>query len=511
VLASCAAPWGGGALAGRATSAARSCEDPVDDLDGGRRPGRLVVWMTGASEYRSRSLWLDTLAEPIVARARLEAEVAADVVIVGAGLIGLWTAYCLSRAEPALRVVVLEAEIAGFGAAGRNAGFVSAGIAGQAQAYLRRGGWEGVRRAERAMIAGIDYVGEVVAREGIECGWRHGGALRIATSRAQMDRIWAGVASRRQRGLGESDVQLLSRAEVASRLRVSGVVGGAYTPHCARVHPGRLVRGLAEVCERRGVQIFERSPVSSLDAGHVRCAAADGRAGAVRAPIVVQATEAFTVNLPGQHRAYMPVVSHMLATEPLDDAIWSQIGWRGCETVADQRHLFTYCQRTADGRVAIGGRGARYRMGSAICASDERSPTVHAELEQTLRAWFPAAAHAAVTHRWAGAFAVPRDWSMSIAYDRATRIARAGGLAGHGLVASSLCGRTLADLILERDSELTSLPWVGHRSGHWEPEPARLVAHRLITAVLASADRVEDAGRGPARRARLVKRFTPSR
>jgi glycine/D-amino acid oxidase-like deaminating enzyme len=407
---------------------------------------------------------------------------------------------------------VLEAEVAGFGAAGRNAGFVSAGIAGQAQAYLARGGWEGVRRAERAMIQGIDWIGDVVAGEAIECGWRKGGSLRIATSPAQLERVRSGIESRRRQGLGEADVRLLSAAEVASCVRVAGVIGGAYTPHCARVNPGRLVRGLAEACERRGVQIFERSRASNIDRGRVRCAERDGRAGAaVRASIVVQATEAFTVDLPGQHRAYMPVLSHMLATEPLDDATWSRIGWERCETVADQRHLFTYAQRTADGRIAIGGRAAGYRVGSAIPADPGRSPVVHGELERALRAWFPAAADNAITHRWGGAFAVPRDWSMSIQLDRAAGIARAGGLAGHGLVASSLCGRTLADLILERDSELTSLPWVGHRSGRWEVEPARVVAQRLITTVLASADRVEDAGRHQARRASLVRRFTPGR
>ncbi len=468
--------------------------------------------MTAAVDYSGRSLWLDTLAAPIVPRPQVRGDLAADVVIVGAGFIGLWSAYCLARAEPRLQIVVLEAEIAGFGAAGRNAGFVSAGIAGKAEAYLARGGWEGVQRAERAMIEGIDYVGEVVAREGIDCGWTKGGSLRIATSQAQLERVRAGFESRRERGLSESDGHLLGADDVALRVRVPGVVGGAYTPHCARVHPGRLVRGLAEACERRGVEIFERSRVCRIEPGQVKCAPVDGLAEAiVRAPIVVQATEAFTVTLPGQHRDYMPVFSHMLATAPLDDQTWSAIGWEHCETLADQRHLFTYAQRTADGRIAIGGRGAWYRAGSAIRVSDERPPAVHAGLERTLRAWFPAAANAVITHRWGGVFAVPRDWSMSIELDRATGLARAGGLAGHGLVASSLCGRTLADLILKRDSELTSLPWVGHHSGRWEVEPARVVAQRLITAVLASADRTEDAGRGPANRARLVRRFTPGR
>jgi glycine/D-amino acid oxidase-like deaminating enzyme len=468
--------------------------------------------MTAELDYSSRSLWLDTLAAPIVPREQLRGEIAADVVIVGAGFIGLWSAYCLALAAPALDIVVLEAEVAGYGAAGRNAGFVSAGIAGQARAYLARGGWDGVQRAERAMIEGIDYIGEVVAREAIECGWTKGGSLRIATSPAQLERVRAGVQSRRHSGLGVADVELLDGAAVAARLRVSGVVGGAFTPHCARVHPGRLVRGLAEACERHGVRIFERSRVRTVEPGRVGCEPADGHAGgSVHAPIVVRATEAFTVDLPGHHRDYMPVFSHMIATEPLGDRTWAAIGWERCETVADQRHLFTYAQRTPDGRIAIGGRGAGYRVGSAIRTADERPPTIHAALERTLRAWFPAAGRAMITHRWGGVFAVPRDWSMSIELDRATGLARAGGLAGHGVVASSLCGRTLADLILDRESELTSLPWVGHRSPRWETEPARVVAQRLITAVLASADRVEDAGRGPAGRTRLVARFAPGR
>ena len=443
--------------------------------------------MTGATDYGTVSLWLDTLGEPITPRPSLQDELTADVVIVGAGFVGLWTAYCLAVADPGLAIIVLEAETAGFGAAGRNAGFASAGIAGQAKAYLGRCGWDGVRRGERAMIDAIDYVGDVVRREGVDCGWVKSGALRIATTPAQLDRVRAGVERRRQGGLAETDVRLLTAAEVSTRVNVAGVLGGTYTPHWARVHPGRLVRGLAAACERRGVRIFERSPVAGIEPGWVQCAPPTGHArtagpmrvgvrarpAGVCARVTVTATEAFTVNLPGQRRDFMPVFSHMVATEPLSEAAWATIGWNGCEPLADQRHLFTYGQRTCDGRIAIGGRGAWYRAGNAIRPGDEHSPAIHAELERTLGAWFPAAADAAITHRWGGAFAVPRDWSMSITFDRAAGLARAGGLAGHGVIASSLCGRTLADLILERDTELTTLPWVGHRSGRWEPEPAR--------------------------------------
>jgi glycine/D-amino acid oxidase-like deaminating enzyme len=458
------------------------------------------------ARWRARSLWLDTLGEPIVPRAALPGDTTCDVAIVGAGFVGLWTAYSLIRADPSLRVVVLEAEIAGYGAAGRNAGFVSAGISGEARVYERRGGADGVVRAERAMIDAVDAIGRVVAEERIDCGWVKNGALRVATSAPQLERVQAGLQARRARGLGAEDVRLLSGDEVAERVRIAGALGGTYTPHCARVHPGRLVRGLARACEARGVTIHERTRAHDIAGGVVTCAA-----GTVHAEMAVRATESYTVRLPGRRRAFLPMYSHMVATEPLPDAVWAEIGWAGCEPTADQQHLFAYAQRTVDDRIAMGGRAAPYRAGSVIDEADERRPAVHDRIERTLRAWFPAAADAAITHRWGGPLAIPRDWSMGIGCDRRRGLAWAGGLSGHGVVASRICGRTLADLIRGEETELTSLPWVGHTSPEWEPEPARLVATRAIAAVLHSADRREAATGRPARRAELVARWRPGR
>ncbi|MEA2246949.1 MAG: hypothetical protein QOH46_1478, partial [Solirubrobacteraceae bacterium] len=282
--------------------------------------------------------------------------------------------------------------------------------------------------------------------------------------------------------------------------------GGTFTPHCARVHPGRLVRGLARACEKLGVRIHERSPARRIDGRLVVC-----EGGAVRAEMVVRATESYTVRLPGQRRAFLPMYSHMLATEPLPDDAWEQIGWSGSETVADQHHLFAYAQRTVDGRIAMGGRGAPYRTGSVISEADETRPAVHDRIERELRRWFPSLAGVPITHRWGGPLAIPRDWSMGIGCDRASRVAWAGGLSGHGVVASNLCGRTLADLIRGEATELTTLPWVGHESPRWEPEPARFLATRAIAAVLASADRREDATQRTARRIALIARWTPGR
>ena len=167
---------------------------------------------------------------------------------------------------------------------------------------------------------------------------------------------------------------------------------------------------------------------------------------------MLRATEAFTVQQPGERRLFMPLYSLMIATEPLPAAVWDELGWDGRETVSDLRHLFFYAQRTPDDRIAIGGRGAPYRLGSPIDESYERNDGVRARLERTIAERFPAAASAAITHHWGGPLGVPRDWCCSVHYDPATGFGWAGGYTGHGVVTSNVLGRTLADLVLRRDT-----------------------------------------------------------
>lgn len=372
--------------------------------------------------------------------------------------------------------------------------------------YERRGGREAVTRAERTVIEAIDVVGAVVEDEGIDCGWVKGGSLRVATSAPQLARIEESIRARRARGFGEEDVRQLTLDELRERVRVADVRGASFTPHCARVDPARLVRGLAEACERRGVAIYERTRALRIEPGRVV-----SERGTVRAQTVVRATESYTTRLPGERRRFLPVFSHMIATEPLPEAVWAQLGWAGMETIADQHHTFFYAQRTPDGRIAVGGCGAPYRYGNVIREEDERRPAIRARLEAALRRHFPPAAEARITHEWGGPFAAPRDWSMAVHHDRATGMAWAGGYTGHGVTGSSVAGRTLADLILGRETELTSLPWVGHRSRRWEPEPLRYLGSRAIVAVVESADRAEDRTDRPARRLRLVERWLPGR
>jgi len=229
--------------------------------------------------------------------------------------------------------------------------------------------------------------------------------------------------------------------------------------------------------------------------------------GNVRAPFVVRATEAFTPSLAGHRRTLLPVYSLMLATEPLPDEVWAEIGLAERETFNDGRHLIIYGQRTADGRLAFGGRGAPYHFGSRVDPDFERNPQVHDGLWTTLTDMFPAVAAHEVTHRWGGPLGISRDWFASCGLDARTGLAWAGGYVGDGVATTNLAGRTLADLVTGSPSELTALPWVNHRSRRWEPEPLRWLGANAGLAVMSSADSREARSGRPARRAQLMGRY----
>ncbi len=454
--------------------------------------------------YRARSLWLDGLSEPLTPRAALPGDADCDVAIVGAGFTGLWAAYYLKQHQPDLRVIVVEREIAGYGPSGRNGGWVSSGISGSAAVYRTRGGEDGVRRAERETERTVDEIGRVASAERIACGYIKGGDLIVATTPPQRERLLASARAERELGATDEDVRVLTPDQAAEYARVAGCVAATYSPHAARVNPAQLVRGLATACERLGVVIHERTAALDIAPGVVRC-----QGGRVRAVTVLRATESYTTQLPGQSLRYLPLYSLMIATEPLPAEVWDELGWRDGLLVGDRHHLFFYAQRTSDGRIAIGGRGAPYRLQTPISEQHERSAAVRARLERALLRHFPAAGGARITHHWGGPLGVPRDWSMSIGYDRSTGLGWAGGYTGHGVVSANIGGRTLADLVLGRETDLVSLPWVGHRSRRWEPEPLRFLASRAIVRVLESADTHEDITGRRARRTTLLGPVMP--
>ena len=406
--------------------------------------------------------------------------------VVGGGFTGLWTAYELLRAAPDLRVVVLEAEYVGFGASGRNGGWVLGRVSGNARAWRRRGGDNAPQAMARAIRDTVGEVGQVVEREQIACDWRQGGSLTVAQNEAQLARLEQELGREREWAQGDFAVRLLSGAELEHRVAVHEGVGALYTPYCARVQPARLAAGLAAAAERRGAVIYERSRVVQAT-GH----SAHTASGSVRARYVVLATEGYTANFPHRHRRLLPLNSAMIVTEPLAPELWSALGWEGAETLLDGSHFYTYSQRTADGRVAIGGRGVPYRFGSRTDREDPVPERTVAQLRERLASLFPQLREVSVARAWHGVLGVARDWCPSVGLDHASGLAYAGGYAGEGVAASNLAGRTLRDLILGQDTELTRLPWVGKPARNWEPEPLRFVGAHGIYYLYRAADRHE--------------------
>ncbi|WP_433291567.1 NAD(P)/FAD-dependent oxidoreductase [Actinoplanes sp. CA-030573] len=396
------------------------------------------------------SYWLHTLG-PLTPRPPLDGDLDVDVAIAGGGYTGLWTAYYLSRAAPGLSIAVLEAKYCGFGASGRNGGWASGLFPVSEEKLTRRYGADRAAAMHAALADAVDEVGRAAAAEGIDCDYAKGGTITLARTPAQLRRARSAPGFR-------------SAAEASAICGASNVLGGVYSPHCAALHPAKLVRGLAAAVEARGVRIFEGTQVLRLGPGAVSTSR-----GVVRAKTVVRALEGYTAGLAGHKRHLAPVYSLMIATEPLPAPDWARIGLARRETFSDERHMIIYGQRTADDRLAFGGRGAPYHFGSRIEPSYDRVPAVFDMLRDTLTEMF--GIEPAIAYRWGGPLGIPRDWMPSVGLEDG--VAWAGGYVGDGVAAANLAGRTLADLISGTESDRTALPWVGHRSRRWEPEPIR--------------------------------------
>ena len=455
------------------------------------------------TEYAALSLWHATAGDSFDPRPALPGDTSADVVVVGAGLTGLWTAYYLAEAAPDLRITVVEKEVAGFGASGRNGGWASALFPASLGRLAEMGTRESALAQHQAMRDSVDEVIRAAAAEGIDAHIAKGGTIVLARTGPQLERARAEVADARAWGQGEDDLRLLDEAQARAVLDATGTLGATYTPDCAALHPGRLVRGLARATEARGVTIHERTPVTSIEPRRVVTAS-----GTITADYVVRATEGYTPSLRGLERAVVPVYSLIIATAPLPASVWDEIGLARRETFSDHRNLIVYGQRTADDRLVFGGRGAPYHFRSRIDPAHDRDERVFASLYATLLEMFPVLAGTKVTHSWGGALGIARDWCASVGLDEATGLAWAGGYVGDGVTTTNLAGRTLRDLVLGRSTPLTALPWVGHRSPRWEPEPLRWVGINAGLRAMTLADAEERVTHRPSLAARAMAPFT---
>ncbi|MEP7193491.1 MAG: FAD-dependent oxidoreductase [Actinomycetota bacterium] len=419
-----------------------------------------------------------------VRRPALGADKTVDVCIVGAGYTGLWTAYYLLEADRSLNVLVLEAEHVGFGASGRNGGWVSALYPVGARVLTREHGEGATRDQYAALRDSVDEVGRVAGLESIECGFHKGGTLVVATSGAQATRSRAEVRDSEYWGTG---MTWLEAPAAADRLAVRGLRGATFNPNCARIQPFRLALGLARAVESRGGRIHERTRVTEVGDGRLRTDAGI----VVRSRHMLRATEAWTARLPGHRRTVTPVYSLVVATAPLPKSVWDQIGLADAETFSEHRHVIVYGQRSMDDRIVFGGRGAPYHFGSGIKAGFDADAKVFGTLRRSLTELVPATEGVEFTHAWGGPLGIARDWHPGVGYDRTSGVGYAGGYVGDGVALTNLAGRTLADLVTHRDTPLTRLPWVQHRSRRWEPEPLRWLGVNAGLQLAALADREE--------------------
>ena len=433
------------------------------------------------------SFWLQQVGLP-TPRPALPGDLDVDVAIVGAGYTGLWTAYYLKRDQPDLRVAVLERRFAGYGASGRNGGWLTNSVTGGREQYVKSHGRDAAIAQQVALNETVDEVIAVAAAEGIDADLHKGGELEVAYTPAQFARLTSYVAA--EQSWPATDVRLLDAKQATARVNVAGMLGAAWHPHCARIHPAQLALGLAAAVERLGVTIYEGTTVTEIRPGEART-----DHGTVRAAHVLRATEGFTPDLRGEHRTWLPMNSSLIVTEPLAASVWDEIGWNDRETLGDMAHVYMYAQRTADDRIAFGGRGVPYRYGSRVDQDGRTQQATIESLGALLARFFPMAADAAIDHAWSGVLGVPRDWAATVGHDRETGLGWAGGYVGTGVTATNLAGRTLRDLVLGRDTGLTRLPWVGHRARKWEIEPLRWLAVQAIYGAYHAADRAELRGR----------------
>lgn len=438
------------------------------------------------------SLWSQTLPESDrVSGAPLDVDIDVDVAIVGAGLTGLWTALSLLERDPHLRVAVLERETIGFGASGRNGGWCSGFLPMSVTAMAHGHGREAAQNMQRAIHATVGRIGEFASQHNVDCGFKQGGTLLMARNQPQADRLINAVATMHKYDFGPDDARWLDKSEASKACNATDLLGAYFTPHSATIDPMRLTHGVARVAIAMGAKIYEHTPVTQIGK---RFVVTPG--GTVKAGVVVSATEGYTSQLTGQRRTMLPIYSMMIATEPLSTEIWRTIGLSDRATFADGRHYIVYGQRTADGRLVFGGRGAPYHFASAIRPEFDTDRDIQTLLTAGMIDMFPMLAEARVTHHWGGVLGAPRDWTCSVNFDRKSGFATAGGYVGDGVSTTNLAGRTLAALITDSnddaDKALTQLLWVGHQSPKWEPEPLRWLGVNVGRFAAGNADRVEN-------------------
>ena len=449
------------------------------------------------------SLWRDAAINDAAPREKLSSDIETDVAIIGAGFSGLWTAYYLKKLMPNSRIVIIDANEVGFGASGRNGGWCSGFMPNSIDELAELHGREAAIEMYRQSFATLDEIESVLVNENIDCDFHRGGTICGATNSVQASRVTSGITKFHDFGFTEDDIRQVSQTEVEHRINISNLQLASYTPHCAVIHPAKLVDGLARVVEKLGVKIYENSPVTQYQSGsiktnHVTC----------RAQLIIRATEGFTSSIKTHRRILAPLYSYMIATSPLTESQLQTLGWKNRETYHDARNMIIYCQLTADKRIAFGGRGAPYHFASRVKPSYNTHPLIHEKICNSMREIFEKIGDLEITHKWGGPLGVPRNWNPSVNFDARSGLGSLGGYVGDGVAASNLAARTMAHLIAEDNHELTQLCWANNQSRKWEVEPLRYFGINGLLKISESMDAYESKTNSPDRiRTKILDTF----
>ena len=460
-----------------------------------------------------RPLWSDDAAHHQFASPSTDID--CDVLIVGAGFTGLWTAHHILEIDPRLHIVIIDAEQPGFGASGRNGGWVSALAPMDPDTLARQSGNDAPLLYLRALSRSVAEIGHFCRTQAPRATWAHAGTLTVATSEPQLRRLDQEIATARRHNIGREDLRHLSASECESMVHIRGTRGGIFSPHCGVINPRGLVDALVERLKGRGVEIYggtrylahhvmshgrhRPAGVSSPREVPITVTTSAPHNNTITTRRLILATEGFTPLIAGRRRDVAPLYSYMIATEPLPASVWKEIGWTERITVADARRMVIYAQRTGDDRIAFGGRGAPYPFASRVHPRHDLHLRIHSAILETMHSLFPATTPFAITHRWGGPLGAHRDWFTSVAHEDNQQVVTIHGYVGDGVAASHLAARCAAALVTDSDDEILSLPIVGHHSPRWEPEPLRYLAINSMLRVVDRADAHEFSTQAPSR------------
>jgi glycine/D-amino acid oxidase-like deaminating enzyme len=459
-------------------------------------------------DYKNTSLWFDIQDQKSQIRDTLVSDIDVDVAIIGAGFTGLWTAYYLKQHRPELNIAILEAQVAGYGASGRNGGWVAGLIAGFDK-YVAPLSMTKRKACCRMLFDNVDEIGAVLASEGIDADYHKGGVIYAAARYPEQVKFQQKLLPHiYASGHSPEDCYWLDAQQLNEKVRMRNGYGGIYKPHCATVNPLSIVKGLAQRLERMGVKIYEKTRVLKINPREVTTEHAR-----VQATTIVPALEGYSSSVRGVEHNIIPVQSLMIATQPLSDALWDEIGLDNREAFSEASRMVTYGQRSADNRMVFGARGG-YNFGAKVHGEFSLSDDAFRLRESLMRDLFPMLDNVEVTHGWGGSLGIAREFAPHVHYNEQTGIATVGGYGGQGVAASHLFARTLADLILNRDTSFTQMPWVIKQHSaknvfkRWEPEPFKWLTSKAITQAYSYEEDLYLTKAGPSLRKNMANQVS---